>query len=244
MSVATRRWLRWRKLEKKEITWLLFGLGVCVLLFLFVTLAGEVSEGDTTALDSKILLALRSADDPSRPIGPPWVEYVMLDLTALGGPTVLSLVVAGVLGFLLLQGRHHTALVVLVAAVGGELANSVLKNAFMRPRPAVVPHLREVVSPSFPSGHAMESAIIYLTLGAMLMRIAEGRLTKLYCLGVAVLLTLLVGISRVFLGVHYPTDVIGGWILGFLWASLCWLVERRYESVTGVKEERDAPAPS
>jgi len=197
MSVATRRWLRWRKLEKREITWLLFGLGVCGLLFLFITLAGEVSEGDTTALDTRILMALRNPEDPSRPIGPAWVEYVMLDLTALGGPTVLGLVVAAVLGFLLLQGRRHTALVVLVAAVGGELANSALKAAFMRPRPSVVPHLREVLSPSFPSGHAMESAIIYLTLGAMLMRIAEGRLTKVYCLAVAVLLTLLVGISRV-----------------------------------------------
>lgn len=244
MSVATRRWLRWRKLEKREITWLLFGLGVCGLLFLFITLAGEVSEGDTTALDTRILMALRSPEDPSRPIGPAWVEYAMLDLTALGGPTVLGLVVAAVLGFLLLQGRRHTALVVLVAAVGGELANSALKAAFMRPRPSVVPHLREVLSPSFPSGHAMESAIIYLTLGAMLMRIAEGRLTKVYCLAVAVLLTLLVGISRVFLGVHYPTDVVGGWMLGFLWASLCWVVERRFEAATGVKEEREAPAAS
>lgn len=244
MNLATRRWLRWRKLEKKEITWLLFGLGVCGLLLLFITLAGKVSEGDTTALDSRILLALRNAEDPSRPIGPAWVEYVMLDLTALGGPTVLGLVVAGVLGFLWLQGRHHTALVVLVAAVGGELANSALKAAFMRPRPSVVPHLREAMSSSFPSGHAMESAIIYLTLGAMLMRIAEGRLTKVYLFSVAVLLTLLVGISRVFLGVHYPTDVVGGWMLGFLWASLCWVVERRFESATGVKEEREAPAPS
>jgi undecaprenyl-diphosphatase len=135
--------------------------------------------------------------------------------------------------------------VVLVASLGGELANSALKAAFMRPRPSVVPHLREVVSPSFPSGHAMESAIIYLTLGAMLMRIVEGRLTKIYCLSIAVLLTLLVGVSRVFLGVHYPSDVVGGWMLGFFWASLCWLVERRYEAVTGVKEERDnPPAPA
>ena len=76
------------------------------------------------------------------------------------------------------------------------------------------------------------------------MRIAEGRLTKVYCLAVAVLLTLLVGISRVFLGVHYPTDVVAGWMLGFLWASLCWVVERRFEAATGVKEEREAPAAS
>jgi undecaprenyl-diphosphatase len=244
MTTVARRWHRWRKLERKEITWLLVGLSACVLLFVFVTLAGEVSDGDTTAFDTRILTALRSTDDPSKPIGPAWVEYAMLDLTALGGPTVLGLVVAGVLGFLLLQGRYHTALVVLVASVGGELANTVLKTFFMRPRPDVVPHLREVLSPSFPSGHAMQSAIIYLTLGAMTMRIAERRLTKVYCLAVAVLLTLLVGVSRVFLGVHYPSDVIGGWIVGFVWASLCWLIEQRSESLTGVKEEREHPPPS
>jgi undecaprenyl-diphosphatase len=203
-----------------------------------------VFEGETTALDTRVLLALRSASDPSKPIGPAWIETAMLDLTALGGPTVLGLVVAAVVGFLLLQTRYHTALVVLVASIGGELANSILKNVFLRPRPTVVPHLREVISSSFPSGHAMESAIIYLTLGAMLMRIAEKRLTKVYCLAVAVLLTLLVGISRVFLGVHYPTDVIGGWILGFIWASFCWIVEQRFESITGVKEEREKPAAS
>ena len=242
MTVAVRRWPHWRKLERKEITWLLVGLGVCLLLFVFLRLASEVLEGDTQTLDTKILLALRSTTDPSKPIGASWVEYAMLDLTALGGPTVLGLVVFAVVGFLALQTRYRTALVVLATAASGELANYALKSAFMRPRPTIVPHLREVVSSSFPSGHAMESAIIYLTLGAMLMRIAERRLTKMYCLAIAAMLTLLVGISRVFLGVHYPSDVIGGWILGFVWASVCWLVAQRFEPITHVKEERDKPA--
>ena len=233
------RWPRFRKLERHELGWLIAGLTVCLLLWGFLALASEVTEGDTTALDTTILMSLRKADDPSRPIGPAWVETALLDLTAIGGPTVLGLVVLSVVGFLALQGRYRTALVVLITAASGEVANVAMKNAFLRPRPTVVPHLRDVASTSFPSGHAMESAIIYLTLGAMLMRLAERRVTKLYCIGMAIFVTFLVGVSRVYLGVHYPTDVIGGWIFGFLWASLCWLVSQRFEEQTGVAEERE-----
>jgi undecaprenyl-diphosphatase len=236
-----RRWPRFRKLERRELGWLIAGLGVCLLLWGFLALASEVMEGDTTTLDTKILVSLRKTDDPSRPVGPEWIETALLDLTAIGGPTVLGLVVLSVVGFLALQGRYRTALVVLITAASGEIATSAMKNIFLRPRPTVVPHLRDVASTSFPSGHAMESAIIYLTLGAMLMRIVEGRLTKLYCIGMAIFVTFLVGVSRVYLGVHYPTDVIGGWIFGFFWASLCWLVSQRFEEETGVAEEREKP---
>ena len=214
------------------------GACVCLLLWGFLSLADEVMEGDTTTVDTRILLAFRKADDPSRPIGPQWVENSLLDVTALGGPTVLGLVVVSVAGFLLLQTRYHTALVVLATAASGEIANMAMKNLFLRPRPTIVPHLRDVSSTSFPSGHAMESAIIYLTLGAMLMRLAERRITKIYCIGIAVFMTLLVGISRVYLGVHYPTDVVAGWMFGFFWASLCWIVARRFEKESGVAEER------
>lgn len=239
--MATRpQWLRLRKLERHEITWLVVGVGLCLLLWGFLALASEVMEGDTTSLDTRILRALRKADDPSRPIGPSWIEDSLLDITSIGGPTVLWLVVLSIVGFLLLQTRYHTAIVVAVTAATGDLLNFALKNLFLRPRPDIVPHLRAVSgTTSFPSGHAMESAIIYLTLGAMLMRLAERRVTKIYCLGMAVLLTLLVGTSRVYLGVHYPTDVVAGWMFGFLWASLCWLVSQRFEKETGVAQERE-----
>ena len=241
--MATRpRWLRFRTLERRELTWLMIGVGVCLLLWGFLALASEVMEGDTKTLDMRILVALRKSDDPSRPIGPDWVQNSLMDLTAIGGPTVLGLVVVSVAGFLLLQGRYHTAIVVLATAASGEIANYAMKNLFLRPRPDVVPHLRDVTSSSFPSGHAMESAIIYLTLGAMLMRVAERRVTKMYCIGIAIVLTLLVGISRVYLGVHYPTDVIAGWMFGFFWASLCWMVAKRFERETGVAEERQKAA--
>ena len=238
-QTSVRRWLRLRKLERHEITWLVAGACVCLLLWGFLSLADEVMEGDTTTLDTRILLAFRKADDPSRPIGPAWLETSLLDLTALGGPTVLGLIVVSVAGFLLLQTRYHTALVVLATAASGEIANMAMKNVFLRPRPTVVPHLRDVSSTSFPSGHAMESAIIYLTLGAMLMRLAKRRITKIYCIGMAVFMTLLVGVSRVYLGVHYPTDVVAGWMFGFFWASLCWIVARRFEQESGVADERE-----
>ena len=214
------------------------GLVISILIYAFAALTGEVMEGDTGAVDETILRALRQADDPSRPIGPAWLEVAMIDVTALGGPTVIFLVVGAVVGFLCLQTRYRTAMVIAAAAASGELVNQLLKQSFMRPRPSVVPHLRDVASASFPSGHAMESAIVYLTLGVILMRVAERRITKLYILAVAVTVTFLVGISRVYLGVHYPSDVLGGWICGFVWASICWLVEKRFETKSGVTEER------
>ena len=233
-----RAWTRLTKLERHEITWLLVGVGGCLLLLVFLKLASEVKEGNTLAFDQQIVRAFRKADDPSKPIGPAWIESALIDITALGGPTVLTLVVAAVIGFLLLQGRQRSALVVLLAAGAGGIINSALKALFLRPRPEIVPHLRIAYDTSFPSGHAMQSAIIYLTLGAMLMRLVQGRLTKIYCLTVAILATVLVGVSRVYLGVHYPTDVLAGWTVGLIWASICWLVEQHFDVQAGIRAER------
>ncbi len=242
-SDIPRWWTRqWQRFDRHELRWLFVGLGACVLLFGFVSLAGEVMEGDTQAFDTKILQSLRDSTDPSKPIGPEWMEGALLDLTAVGGTTVLGLMIVAVTGFLLLQTRYRTALVVFITSLSGELLNVAMKHAFNRPRPTIVPHLRVVFSTSFPSGHAMESAIVYLTLAAILMRASETRLTKLYILGIAVLLTMLVGISRVYLGVHYPTDVLGGWIIGFLWASICWLVAQRFEGTTHIQAEKHKSA--
>jgi undecaprenyl-diphosphatase len=235
-SRAGGRW--WAQAERRELMWLFVGLGLCVLLFGFVSLAGEVTEGDTQAFDTKILEALRDPVDPSRPIGPVWIEEPLLDLTAIGGPTVLGLVVVVVTGFLVLQTRYRTAIVVATTFFSGELLNAAMKHVFNRPRPSVVPHLRAAYTTSFPSGHAMESAIVYLTLAAILMRASQSPATKIYILGIAVLLTTLVGISRVYLGVHYPTDVLGGWIVGFMWASICWYAARRFEGTVHIQAEK------
>ena len=192
----------------------------------FVALADEVLEQETQSFDETVVRAMRRADDPSMPIGPAWLRSAAVDVTALGGVTVLTLVTLAVCGFLALVRHFRSMLLVLGSTVGGAVLNSALKALFSRPRPAVVPHLAETFSTSFPSGHAMLSTIVYLTLGVLLAQLSESRWLKVYVLGVAVLLSFLVGLTRVFLGVHYLTDVLGGWMAGLAWALFIVLVAR------------------
>ena len=233
-----KRLARVKPRDRNELLLLLGGVALLLLLFFISKLASGVLSGETQTFDKQILLSLRNPADPARPIGPPWLLSGALDITALGSATVLGLTVLAVAGFLLLQGMWRTAAFVTVASFGGWFLNSALKQFFQRPRPDVVPHLREVMTMSFPSGHALTSAVVYLTLGALSMRIAHRRLTKFYCMAVAVLATVLIGATRVYLGVHYPTDVVAGWLIGLTWALLCWLIERSLERPAGLKRER------
>jgi undecaprenyl-diphosphatase len=208
-------------------------LVTCALLaagvWAFAELADEVMEGTTGSMDRTILLALRNPADLSDPIGPGWIEEVGRDITALGGIGVVSLLSLAVLGYLLLQGQRHAAVFLLVAVGGGLVLSLVLKNYFDRPRPDLVAHGARVWTTSFPSGHSMVSAVTYLTLGALLARVQSQRRLKAYLLLIAFLVTALVGLSRVYLGVHWPTDVLSGWTAGSLWALACWEVARRLQ---------------
>jgi undecaprenyl-diphosphatase len=224
--------------DRSELAILVGALALVLLVLVVVKLSSEVLEGETLRFDRQILAALRDPADPSKPIGPAWLLSGALDVTALGSAAVLGLVVLSVAGFLALQGRWRMGLMVVASTSGAEVVNEVLKVFFQRPRPTVVPHLRDVVTMSFPSGHALTSAVVYLTLGALLMRIANTRLAKFYCMAVAMLLTVLVGASRVFLGVHYPTDVLAGWLVGLSWALLWWIAERTLERRTSLRRER------
>lgn len=197
---------------------------IAAALFVFVKLAEEVAEGETYVLDEAILLALRSPADPADPIGPWWLELTLQDLTSLGGMPILAAVTVIVLGYLLVERKYGVTLLVLASIGGGTVVSTLLKNAFERPRPELVAHLVEVRTLSFPSGHAMLSAVTFLTLGALLARVQPRRRTRLYLIAVAVGLTLVIGASRVYLGVHYPTDVLAGWSAGAAWAMICWLV--------------------
>jgi undecaprenyl-diphosphatase len=228
-----------RPRDRQELIILACAVAVLALVWTFIQLADEVSEGGTREFDEWVLRALRQNADHSLLKGPRWLLWGAQDITALGSPTVLGLTVLAVTGYLFLQGLYRNGLFIFVASAGGSVLNWGLKAVFARERPDIVPHLREVMSSSFPSGHALTSAAVYLTLGALLMRIAEGRLAKYYCIAIAMFVTLLVGCSRVLLGVHYPTDVIAGWLIGMSWALLCWAAERFLEHRAGLRREQE-----
>lgn len=196
----------------------------------FTELADSVLDGDTETIDERLFLSLREADDATNPLGPGWFEETARDVTGLGGIGILTLITLIAAGFLALQRKRHTAVYLLVATGSGILMSSLLKLVFSRPRPDLVPHATNVYTSSFPSGHSMMSAVTFLTIGALLAGAQTGLRLKAYLLGVAALLTLLVGVSRVYLGVHWPTDVLAGWTAGAAWALLCWLVAEHLRS--------------
>lgn len=211
-----RRWLEPRLLSATAM--------VTGSLWAFIEVASNVLDDQTRSIDTAILLSLRAPGNPDDPLGPAWVQEMVRDLTALGSPVVLGVLVAVTVIFLLLARRRRTALFVAAATTGGALLSMLLKQVFNRPRPELVPHGTLVFSASFPSGHALLAAVVYFTLAALVARVLPTRRLKLFLLAVAVFLTVLVGVSRIYLGVHWPSDVFGGWCAGAAWALGCWLL--------------------
>ncbi|WEX07948.1 phosphatase PAP2 family protein [Chelativorans sp. AA-79] len=198
----------------------IMGLG----LFAFLSIADEMGEGEVRAWDEWLFLAFRNPADPDDPLGPPWLEEAALEVTALGGYTLIILTLAAVLGLLLVTRRYGPALYAFLSVGSGALVSSLSKQFYDRPRPDLVPQLDIVHTASFPSGHALVTTVAYLTLAALVIRFFDDLRVRLYVAGVAVFVSLIVGISRVYLGVHWPSDVAAGWALGAAWASLAWLV--------------------
>jgi undecaprenyl-diphosphatase len=205
----------------------------------FYSLSRAVVDGQTEGFDRQLLLAMRETNDLADPVGPRWLEEVGRDITAVGGVAVLSGVTVLAVAFLWLASIRHAALYVALACGGAMIVSSSLKQFYDRPRPDLVPHGAHVYTASFPSGHSTMAATVYLTLGMLASRYVPRRRLKALFIGTAILVTASVGVSRVYLGVHWPTDVLAGWSIGTAWALLCWCVAIWLQD-EGVIEQEDA----
>ena len=231
---------------RREIGAVLAVLTLALAADLFLSVAGEVAEGETGAIDRRVLFALRVPGRPGQPIGPPWLETAARDITSLGSIVVLSLIVLIIVGLFASLRRRREALTLLLTSGGGLLLTNLLKGLFGRARPDPIYRAVEATTSSFPSGHAVLSAVVFLTLAAICMGYVRSHLVRVYIMSVAVALTLVVGITRVYLGVHWLTDVLAGWGIGAAWATASWLVvwlcERRWRQPPPATGEGTAPA--
>lgn len=231
-AALRRRAPAWVSLARREIgpIAIVALVGACLLIFRHI--AEEVGEGDTRAFDRAVIYALRTPGDLHRPIGPDWLNTAAVDVTSLGSTTVLGIIVILVCGLVLSLRRWREAALLLLASGGGLVITELLKDFFQRDRPPAILHAVPAINASFPSGHAALSATVYLTLGALIAHFAERRRVRVYALAAAVVLSVTVGCSRVYLGVHWPTDVFGGWCVGAGWALVWWGVALAWERAT------------
>ena len=220
-----------------EARTLVTSLVIIGALLLLAKLVDEVVAGRNRAFDEALLLAFRHPGNLSDPVGPAWLHIMFRDITSLGGYAVVTLITLAIIGYLLMDGKRGAAVWVLASVGGGAVLSSLLKLGIDRPRPDLVPPLVEVNTASFPSGHATLAAVTYLTLGALLSRVEARRSAKIYVLTVALVLTFLIGISRIYLGVHWPTDVLAGWCVGSAWAILCWRIALALQRSGSVESE-------
>lgn len=231
-------------LNRSGLSYLIAFLVIVMSLWSFAEIVDEVFEGDSELFDRSVLEALRTPGDLSDPLGPAWLEQAVRDVTALGSSAVLVLISVAVIGFLVLERKPRTIGFLLLAVVGGLLLSLLLKAGFGRPRPDFLAHGQTVYTASFPSGHSMNAAIVYLTLGTILAQAHRNRAVKVYVLGTALVITALVGLSRIYLGVHWPTDVLAGWSAGAAWSVLCWLLIQRMQRKRVIEGESGTGAPA
>ncbi len=196
----------------------LVGFGLWGLLHL----GGEMREGDTAAWDRAIMLAFRAPGQPHQPIGPPWLPDTLRDVTALGGTTLIALATAVAAVALARRRRWRRALVLIIVVLLANASDNLLKGLYHRERPDFAYPGLYLPSQSFPSGHSTASAALWLTLAAIVASFESRDAAKVFWFALALAIILAVGLSRVYLGAHWPTDVLGGWILGAVWALIGW----------------------
>lgn len=177
----------------------------------FLAVSRMIHHPRANALDEFVMRAIARARSPQ-------LNEIVRDLTSLGGVTIMTITAATAVRLTLSQPA--TAAQIALGGFGGALAEFALKRVFARPRPVVVRQLQAVTTHSFPSGHALASACMYLTLAFVGGRRVDTHHTRLKLLAAAGVLAGAVGLTRVYLGVHYPTDIIGGLAIGTAWACL------------------------
>ena len=245
-SQATIFFLRALKVARTEMAALTALMVAALGVMTFVEVADDMTEADGQALDHQILALMRPyADDPGRPWGPWWLKEAAADITSLGGISVLGLFALIVIIFLLSQRKWLSSLLLALGLIGGVLLSEGLKAVFERERPPIVMQAVETINASFPSGHALLSAVFYLSVAVMLTRAFPRQRFKIFVLGVGMTMALLVGLTRIYLGAHWASDVFAGWAVGAAWAMALWLVA--YAVARWQKQRRaplqDEPAP-
>ncbi|MBP7649512.1 MAG: phosphatase PAP2 family protein [Phenylobacterium sp.] len=210
-----------RRIETRA---LLIWLACAGAIWGFFNIAGEVMEGDADIVDQQLLLMLRRPSDLSDPIGPPWVEEALRDITALGGFTFLTIATIVAVLLFSFHGKRRQAWILAGTVLGAQVSSEVLKTFYDRPRPSLVPHGSFVYTQSFPSGHSALAAAVFLTLATLIASVEKRPSSKILIYVLAVVITIGVGFSRVYLGVHWPSDVLAGWSLGATWAFAAWIV--------------------
>lgn len=211
---------------------------VGVLLLVFVEIGRAFDGARTRAFDEAILLALRNT--PSDPIGSDAVTAAVMNISALGSNAVTGLIVVIATLFFAIAGRWRYALLMLACALGTLAGMSLLKDFYERARPTIVTPIEPAGGHAFPSGHSMISAALYMTLAALIARTLERRRLRIYVIAAGAVVAMLIGFTRIYLGVHYPTDVLAGWTAGTLWALVCGLIVFRL----GKRGDKDMPAPA
>lgn len=228
------------RIARTEIAALSALLVIAVGVMTFIEVADDMTEADGQAFDQAVLHWLQPV--PGDPRGPWWLNEAAADLTSLGGISVLTLFAVVALGFLLIQRKRLSALLLVVGLAGGVALSEGLKALFERARPPVEYQAVETLNASFPSGHALLSTVFYLTLGVMLTRAFPKRRLKAFVLGTGVFIALLIGLTRVYLGAHWASDVVAGWCAGAAWAMVLWLVayavERRQQAVHAALQDQ------
>jgi undecaprenyl-diphosphatase len=205
--------------QNRDLSPLLWTCGGAIAGFVF--LAWLKSSDWGRQFDVAVLTQLQSVGDEAQPLGPAWLREAGRDLTALGSISVLVFSTLAVAGWLLVRRNWRGALMASLAIAGGIGLSFLLKMLYSVPRPDLLTEPTAVFTSSFPSSHAMAALVTYVSLAWVIGRGFASQAFSRYLMACALMISLISGLSRLYLGVHWPTDVMAGWLAGTAWLALC-----------------------